>query len=251
MDELTLFKGADPKLIHLEKRLLSQSDIVFTGGKSLYESKKEVHHNVHCFPSSVDRAHFEQALNGVPVPEDIQLLDKPVIGYCGVVDERLNLELLEQVANMNPEASFVLVGPLAKISEADLPQCDNIHYLGMRPYQLLPNYMKGFDIAMMPFALNDATKYISPTKTLEYMAAGKPIISTPIYDVIRDYKNHISIVDTAEEFSAAIRDIMKTKKLKDPFRTRFNDILDATSWDKTVAGMESLLTVNAERNEAV
>lgn len=145
-----------------------------------------MHNNVFCFPSLVDEAHFVKALNGIAVPDDIVHISNPIVGYFGVIDKRIYLDLLRESASRLPEVSFVMIEPLAKIGESDLPRLPNIHYLGMKTYNDLPAYLKQFDIAMMPFALNDATKTISPTKTLEYMAAGKPIISTRIKDVERD-----------------------------------------------------------------
>jgi len=240
MDELSLFKGAPEKLIEQEKYLVSNADIVFTGGKSLYESKVLLHNNVHCFPSSVDEAHFAMALNGIAIPDDIATIPYPVTGYFGVIDERIDLELLRATAALKPEVSFVMIGPLAKIGEHELPRLNNIYYLGIKDYTDLPGYLKAFTLAMMPFALNDATKYISPTKTLEYMAAGKPIISTAIKDVVRDYKNIVKIVSTPEEFSASIEQAI----LHIPDATmkyNYSEILKNTSWDSTVSKMKQLL----------
>lgn len=241
MDELTLFKGASPELINQEKYLLSRADIVFTGGKSLYESKSENHDNVHCFPSSVDRKHFEKANDEeTGVPKDIKNIKSPVVGYFGVIDERIDLDLLQKTARLQPKVSFVMIGPLAKIGEEDLPREENIYYLGMKSYELLPNYLKAFDIAMMPFALNDSTKYISPTKTLEYMAAGKPIISTAIKDVVRDYSNCINIIGTAEEFSEAIKHLWHVEQ--PDVSSQYEEILSNTSWDATASKMNQLIT---------
>jgi len=240
MDELTLFKGAPEKLIEQEKYLMSNADIVFTGGKSLYESKSQHHSNVHCFPSSVDQKHFEKALNGVSIPEDLIKIQGPIVGYFGVIDERVDYNLIEQIAIFKPDVSFVMLGPLAKVHEDELPKQENIHYLGMKDYADLPAYLKGFNIAMMPFALNDATKYISPTKTLEYMAAGKPIISTAIKDVVRDYKSCVKIVATAEEFAQAIDEILMDSP--DVFMNyEYAEILKNTSWDATAGKMKTLL----------
>lgn len=244
MDELSLFKGAAPELIHQEKFLLSEADIVFTGGKSLYESKRKTHPNVHCFQSSVEREHFEKAIDDIKVPEDIREIKRPVVGYFGVIDERIDLELLHKTALLRPELNFVMIGPLAKIGEEDLPRENNIHYLGMKSYKILPNYLKAFDIAMMPFALNDATKYISPTKTLEYMAAGIPIISTGIKDVVRDYSHCIPIVKTADEFSEEIDLILNNEN--SALDLEFERILKKTSWDNTAASMEQLLKTTAK-----
>ncbi|KUJ59894.1 amine oxidase [Flavobacteriaceae bacterium CRH] len=240
MDELSLFKGAPEHLINQEKYLMAHADIIFTGGKSLYESKKELHPNVHCFPSSVDESHFAKALNGIAIAEDIAHLQAPIVGYFGVIDERIDLDLIDQTAQKLPNVSFVMIGPLAKIEEADLPRRDNIHYLGMKSYDELPHYLKAFDIAMMPFALNDATKYISPTKTLEYMAAGKPIISTKIMDVVRDYSSCVGFVETADEFCTTITSLLDGKNQLSIEKEYFK-ILQKTSWDTTADKMKSII----------
>ncbi len=240
MDELTLFRGANPELVGHEKELLSVADIVFTGGKRLYESKKEVHSNVHCFPSSVDHKHFRQALNGIPFPKDMNFHNQPVIGYYGVIDERIDMILLEETAKNLPNATFVMIGPLAKITEDDLAKGPNIHYLGMKSYAELPGYLKKFDIAMMPFAMNEATHFISPTKTLEYMAAYKPIISTPVYDVVRDYAHCVHIVSTSLDFQQAVFNIIALKD-KDDLISNFDQVLEKTSWDNTVQKMLEII----------
>jgi len=238
MDELSLFKGAPQQLIDQEKYLMANADIVFTGGKSLYESKKEMHDNVYCFPSSVDEAHFAQARNGIAVPEDIASIKWPIIGYFGVIDERIDLDLVRESAARLPDVSFVMIGPLAKIEDGDLPKARNIHYLGMKSYEELPAYLKAFDIAMMPFALNDATKFISPTKTLEYMAAGKPIISTRIKDVVRDYSHCVELVATSEDFCNGIS---KIRDLESGRSSHYTEILKNTSWDATAAKMNTII----------
>lgn len=239
MDELSLFKGAPVHLINQEKYLMAHADIVFTGGKSLYESKKQLHSNVYCFPSSVDEEHFAQALNGISPAADIASLPKPIVGYYGVIDERIDLDLLHKCAKKLPNVSFVMIGPLAKIEDADLPKENNIHYLGMKSYNELPHYLKAFDIAMMPFALNDATKYISPTKTLEYMAAGKPIISTKITDVVRDYSQSVTLIENEGEFCDAIETLLTKKRLE--MEMEYNKILEKTSWNATADKMETII----------
>jgi glycosyltransferase involved in cell wall biosynthesis len=240
MDELTLFKNAPEKLIEQERYLMSNANVVFTGGKSLYESKAQHHDNVHCFPSSVDQEHFAKAQNGVTIPDDIANIPGPIAGYFGVIDERLNLQLINDVAVLKPEINFVMIGPLAKIGEHDLPRQHNIHYLGMKDYKELPGYLKAFSVALMPFALNDATKYISPTKTLEYMAAGKPMVSTAIKDVVRDYSSCVEIVESAEEFSTAI-DKLIANAPDVMLEAEYASILKKTSWNATADKMKVLI----------
>ncbi|SDB63122.1 Glycosyltransferase involved in cell wall bisynthesis [Flavobacteriaceae bacterium MAR_2010_188] len=238
MDELSLFKFAPPELVEQEKFLLANADVVFTGGKALYESKKDLHSNVYCFPSSVDQQHFEKVFDEIEIPDDIKHITAPIVGYFGVIDERIDLDLLIHTALKLPEVSFVMIGPLAKIEDRDLPRAKNIHYLGMKDYAVLPNYLKAFDIAMMPFALNDATKHISPTKTLEYMAAKKPIISTPIKDVVREYGDCIEIVSSSDEFCISVE---KIQKQSNRTITAYDIILENTSWTSTVGKMNDIL----------
>jgi glycosyltransferase involved in cell wall biosynthesis len=240
MDELSHFKGAPIELIEQEKKLLEKADIVFTGGKLLYEMKSKLHPNVHCFPSSVELEHFSKAMNGIPIPDDIAEIPQPIIGYYGVIDERIDLRLLKEIAMNNPLFSFVMIGPLAKISKDELPTAENIYYLGMKDYKLLPNYLKAFRVAIMPFAMNDSTRYISPTKTLEFMAANKPIISTPVHDVVRDYSHCVSIVTDAESFSEELYKVLTAHK-SPMINEHFNKVLNATSWDATAEKMNELL----------
>lgn len=234
MDELTLFKGASQHLLEQEQTLLASADVVYTGGKSLYESKKQKHHNVFCFPSSVDVAHFSGD-GSKEKPADLANIPGPIVGYYGVIDERIDLDLIADTAGKNPDTSFVMIGPICKIEEHDLPRAENIHYLGMKDYKELPDYLQHFDIAMMPFALNDSTKFISPTKTLEYMSAYKPIISTRIKDVERDYKHCVMMIENADDFTAAIKKPMTD--IEQPYR----EILAKTSWDNTASKMSLMI----------
>lgn len=245
MDELSLFKGAPQHLIDQEKFLLANADIVFTGGKSLYESKKKMHENVYCFPSSVDEDHFSQQLTYEDVPNDMRRINSPIVGYFGVIDERIDYDLIRETAVLLPNINFVMIGPFAKVEEHDLPRATNIHYLGMKSYDELPNYLCGFDVAMMPFALNDATKYISPTKTLEYMAAGKPIISTKIADVVTDYSHCVKLVSNATEFANEIESLLENKNGL-TLQSQYREILDRTSWDATANRMKSIIKTIAK-----
>ena len=241
MDELSGFKFAPPELIENEAKLFVQADVVFTGGQSLYEAKKSQHDNVHAFPSSIDAEHFQKARNITDEPEDQQSISHPRLGYCGVIDERMDIELLAEMADLRPDWQFIMIGPVVKISDEDLPRRENIHYLGGKSYQDLPNYLSGWDVALMPFALNESTEFISPTKTPEYLAAGKPVVSTPIRDVARPYGelNLVEIAATAEEFIAACEKVLEEDAEK---RTaRADEFLAQMSWDKTWAQMARMV----------
>ncbi len=244
MDELSQFRGAPASLVIQERRLLNKADVVFTGGKSLFESKKELHENVYCFPSSIDKSHFEKALDAkTTIPKDLAHIKQPIVGFYGVIDERLDLGLIAQMAELMPKVSFALIGPVVKIDQAELPQAKNIHYLGVKSYDELPAYLKAFSVAFMPFALNEATEFISPTKTLEFMAAYKPIVSTPICDVKRDYSKVVAITETAEEMTQAITSYLNETNAQRLAREKLQrTIINGTSWDKTAASMEFILT---------
>ena len=241
MDELSGFKFAPPELLENERSLFEKADLVFTGGQSLYEAKKSQHSNVHAFPSSIDAAHFEKARTIESEPEDQKQISHPRLGYCGVIDERMNLDLLEQTADLRPDWQFIMIGPVVKIADEDLPRRENIHYLGGRDYQDLPNYLAGWDVALMPFALNESTKFISPTKTPEYLAAGLPVVSTPIQDVVEPYGSAglVQIASTAEEFAAACeKELASDVKERQP---EVDDFLAQNSWDKTWLQMSDLV----------
>jgi UDP-galactopyranose mutase len=244
MDELSKFKFAPTKLLELEQELIDGSDVVFTGGSSLYEAKKDRHANVHCFPSSVDRAHFCKARARQFDPADQEDLPKPRLGFYGVIDERFDIDLLDKVAAMRPSWSFVMVGPVVKISEEDLPRRPNIHYLGGKTYDQLPSYLSGWDVAVMPFAMNESTQFISPTKTPEYLAGGKPVVSTPIKDVIRHYGEleGVKIAATPEEFVEACEQALElSRNPESGWLAEADLMLSATSWDTTQARMDGLI----------
>ena len=237
MDELSAFQGAPPELIEQERRLFERADVVFAGGASLYESKRARHANVHLFPSSIDREHFMGARRLQTDPHDQTGIPHPRIGFFGVIDERLDRDLLKEMAARHPEWHFVMIGPVVKIREDDLPRGANIHYLGQKEYENLPAYISGWDVAMLPFAQNSSTRFISPTKTPEYLAAGKHVVATPIHDVVRPYGELglVKIAGNAEEFSAAIEACFN-----DPDEHRLakvDEFLSGNSWDNTFEKM--------------
>jgi UDP-galactopyranose mutase len=248
MDELSAFKFAPPALKLLEQEMFEKADIVFTGGYSIYESKKNSHHNIHPFPSSIDKTHFEKAREGNKDPEDQQPIPHPRFGFYGVLDERFDIELVAEVARQKPGWHFVMIGPVVKIDPAQLPRLENIHYLGGKEYKQLPDYLSGWDIATIPFALNESTKFISPTKTPEYLAGGKPVISTPITDVVNPYQkyNLVHIASDARQFiKAATSEFEQVDKSE--WLQRVDAFLAHQSWDKTWLQMAEL--IEATRNE--
>ncbi len=241
MDELSAFKGAPPALRSREAELFARADLVFTGGQSLYEAKRDRHKSVHAFPSSIDAQHFAQARTFEGDPEDQAHIPHPRLGFFGVIDERLDIELLEQVAAARPDWHLVMIGPVVKIDPAELPRRPNIHYLGGKDYKDLPKYLAGWDVALLPFARNESTRFISPTKTPEYLAAGKAVVSTSIRDVIRPYGQQrlVRIADTAADFVAAIEAAMNED---DAERIqRVDAFLGQNSWDRTWAHMKRLI----------
>ncbi|HYD73482.1 MAG TPA: UDP-galactopyranose mutase [Candidatus Binatia bacterium] len=250
MDELANFRFAPPELTALESELFETADVVFTGGHSLYEAKRHRHHNIHPFPSSIDRAHFVKASTASD-PTDQMALPHPRLGFYGVIDERMDINLLRQVAKMRPDWSFVMVGPVVKISPDELPKPPNIHYLGQKHYDELPAYLSGWDVALMPFAINDSTRFISPTKTPEYLAAGRPVVSTPIKDVIRHYGEleAVMIASNPDEFIAACKQALVLSKRVD-WRAPVNALLSAQSWTATANSMEDHITRHLKQENA-
>lgn len=244
MDELSAFKFAPVELTRFEDELFDRADIVFTGGQSLYEAKKLRHHNIHAFPSSIDKAHFGQARAAGNEPADQADIPYPRIGFFGVVDERFDIELIRNVSAAKPDWQIVLIGPVVKIDEASLPRAANIHYLGNKHYRELPAYISGWQIAMLPFALNESTRFISPTKTPEYLSAGKPVISTAIRDVVQPYGNngHVNIIHSAAEFiEQAGKELSKDDDARQEWQESVDIFLNDLSWEKTCKGMNHLL----------
>jgi protoporphyrinogen oxidase/glycosyltransferase involved in cell wall biosynthesis len=242
MDELAAFKNAPKQLLQRESALLKIADIVFTGGPSLYRAKRERHPDVHCFPSSVDVTHFMQALdrtNSHPAHKDIP---GPRLGFYGVIDERFDAELVGKLADAHPQWQIVLVGPIIKVDPVSLPQRPNIHYLGQQPYQALPHFLAGWDVCLLPFALNESTRFISPTKTLEYMAAELPIVSTPVTDVVDLYNDIVYVASGATQFIAACESaLLESTETRAAKVRKMRAVVAATSWDKTADSMHLLL----------
>ena len=243
MDELSAFAGAPQAMREREMQLMAWADLVFTGGQSLYEAKRDRHPQVHAFPSSIDRSHFAQARRpGIAQPADQAGIHGPRIGFFGVVDERFDSALLDGLAALRPQWNFIIIGPVVKIDPGSLPRRPNIHYLGKKEYRELPAYLAGWDAAMLPFARNESTRYISPTKTPEYLSAGRPVVSTSITDVIRPYgeRGLVRIADEPVAFARALADAMA--EATDPrWVEEVDGFLAGLSWDRTWEDMRLLL----------
>lgn len=241
MDDLSGFSAASPRLLLLERRLMRSVDLVFTGGRSLYEAKRGRHHSVHLFPSSVDVAHFGQARIPDIEPADQAGIPGPRIGYFGVIDERMDLPLLDAVTRRRPDWQFIMVGPVTKIDPASLPRHPNLHWLGLRSYQDLPLYLSGWDAGLMPFAMNQATRFISPTKTPEYLAAGVPVVSTPVADVVRDWGRD-GLVGIAPDAATTVVALERAiAQEREPWLVQVDLRLAQMSWDITWEAMQELI----------
>lgn len=254
LNELSLLKGSPEALIQQEKELMKKADVVFTGSQSLYDAMKALHHNIHPISSSIDYEHFSQARQKLIEPDDQINIPHPRIGFYGVIDERFDVDLLLKIAEIRPNYHFIVVGPVVNIDPRILPRRNNIHYLGKKDYHALPLYLAGWDCAMMPYAHNESTRYISPAKTLEFLAAGRPIVSTSLPDVVCPYGNQrlVQVADTPEDFLDAIDRGMSNKK--DPeWLDRVDHFLRDQSWDqtfKTMAEMEIKITRPKARPDA-
>jgi UDP-galactopyranose mutase len=242
MDDLASFRAAPPELRRREARLLSTVDLVFAGGPTLYRQRRDMHPSVHCFPSGVEAAHFASRTKASP-PEGLADQGRPILGYYGVIDERLDLDLLAEVADLRPDWTIALIGPVAKIDEDTIPVRDNIVRFGQQAYDDLPAFLACFDVALMPFARNEATRAISPTKTLEYLAGGKPVVSTPITDVMALYGDAVEIASTGEEFVAAAESVLnRTSHADRQWRARAARLLAAHDWDCIAESMLAVMS---------
>ncbi len=251
MDELSAFKNAPASLTHKESLLLQKADLVFTGGYSLYEAKQKSHHSIYPFPSSIDKDHFLQARSQQPIPFDHFCISHPRIGFFGVIDERFDIELIKQVAFLKPEWQFVIIGPIVKIDPSTLPAAPNIHYLGSKSYDELPCYLSGWDVAMIPFARNESTRFISPTKTPEYLAGGIPVVSTSIRDVVNPYAEQglVYIADEPGDFIKGIEWALNNRN-NPQWLWAVDDFLANISWDITWVKMMLLIKSKFETKQS-
>src|ERR1051326_1942191 len=237
MDELSKFRCAPPQIVEREAQLLKRAEVVFTGGRKLFEAKSRHNDNCHFYGCGVDCEHFGKARAAeTKVPEDLATLGKPVLGYFGVVDERMDYELIARLADANPKWSVVMIGPFMKVDAATVPKRRNLHWLGQRSYAELPAYCKGFDVCMMPVALNESTEFINPTKALEYMATGRAIASTAVPDVVRNFGTVVKIAKNHREFISLCRQALE--KSDEPAIARGLQMAAENTWEQIVAKME-------------
>ena len=251
MDELSAFKGANSRLPEMERELFERVDLVFTGGHSLYKAKQFAHPAVYPFPSSIDVSHFGDARSRHPDPQDQESIPRPRLGFFGVIDERFDIKLLDAIARRRPDWQFIMIGPVVKIQPDSLPNHPNIHYLGPKKYEELPAYLSNWDIALLLFARNESTRFISPTKTPEYLAAGKPVISTSIQDVVRPYGelNLVSIADDPDDFIEAAEEFLTKSHEQTDWLNRVDQFLANISWDKTWNQMSELINSVVEMKQ--
>jgi glycosyltransferase involved in cell wall biosynthesis len=253
MNELGAFRNAPRQLPQRESALLKMADLVFAGGPSLYNAKRSRHPDVHCFAGSVDAEHFRQPAHDHPLRA---ALPRPRLGFCGVFDERINLGLIDAIARARPQWQLIMVGPADRIDPRELPRRPNIHWLGAQSYDDLPALISGWDVCLLPYALNEATRCISPTKTLEYMACGRPAVSTSIRDVAEPYGHVVNIADTPEGFIIDCEAIFeRTPSERREHAQALAQIVARTSWDSTVHAMAELIEqadeAIAERDETL
>jgi UDP-galactopyranose mutase len=250
MDELAAFKNSPKQMRQRENALLKVADVVFTGGPSLYRAKRDRHPNVHCFPNSIDVAHFEQALDRINVHPAHETIPGPRLGYYGVIDERIDTDLICRMADAHPQWQIVLVGPVVRIDPATLPRRHNIHYLGQQPYKALPQFLAGWNVCLLPFALSESTHFIGPTKTLEYMAAELPIVSTRITDVLELYGEVVSMADSSTGFIKACETALLTTPREHKQKIlKMREMTSATSWETTVEKICELMDLTRARKE--
>lgn len=240
MDELSAFKGAPAELVERERDLMREADLMFTGGLSMWLNKRRHNPNCHRFDSGVDVDHFARAIHpATPVPDDARSPARPVIGYYGVIDERVDYDAIRALSAAFPRGTVLLIGPVTKVDPAELPRAENIVYTGQRGYGDLPGYLKAFDVALVPFADTPATRYLSPTKTLEYFAGCKPVVCSPVKDVVENYGDIVRIARSPEEYVSAVSAALaedNTERLR-----RGVERAAEKTWDVIVADMSALL----------
>jgi glycosyltransferase involved in cell wall biosynthesis len=248
MDQLSQFRGAPAELVKRERELLALADVVFAGGPRIHEAKREANRNCYCYGCGVDVEHFSKARSAETViPTDVAQLGGPKLGFFGVVDERMDYDLVAAVADAHPEWQVVIIGPATKVDPAHFPQRANLHWLGGRDYGQLPAYVKSFDVCLMPFAINEATEFINPTKALEYMATGTPIVSTAIRDVVLQFSDVVDVAGSHAEFIAACERAVAAPR--EQVITKGQLLARRNSWESIVKRMQGHIADVLQKQE--
>lgn len=237
-----------PRLRREQALLLERSTLVFANGPSLYESLREQHPRVMCLPDAVAAAHFAPDAQR---PHSVQAmhagslqrhLSAPRLGWFGVIDRRLDLDLLAQIADAHPQWSLVMVGPVVGLDASRLPQRANIHWLGVQPYSVLPHLLEGWDLCLLPFVIGAATRQLCPAQALEYMAGGKPVLCTPLHDVAWMFSDSVAIAERGPPFIAACEALLAESPAQRAQRAlQMMATVSASSWDRSAQAVHEML----------
>jgi glycosyltransferase involved in cell wall biosynthesis len=232
VDEYSQFTGADrTAVLDMEQRLMEKSDLVVVSASRLYETKRSCNSNMALITHGVDVDHFRRAcLETTPVPDDAADLPRPVIGFYGLIEDWVDLDVIRYMAATRPSWSLLLIGEI-KTDVSGLRSLPNVHLLGRRPYQSLPGYCKKFDIAVLPFVVNQLTMAANPLKLREYLAAGLPVVATPLPEV-RKLGGLVRLATTPQEFLNEC-DALLESGLRGPALS-VSSQMDAESWDGKV-----------------
>lgn len=203
VDEFSKFAGFDEaETTRKERRLMDRADIILTSASDLYESRARQHEHVHLIRHGVEYARFRQALDRkLSVPDPIARIRKPIVGFVGLIEHWIDIELIAKTAKRLDDVAFVLVGE-CRTDVTALEHLDNVHLIGRQPYASLPAYLARFDAGIIPFQVTDMTRNVNPIKLREYLAAGLPVISTDLPEV-RRFKPHVAIAGGVDEFVLA------------------------------------------------
>jgi UDP-galactopyranose mutase len=251
MEELAALADAPRELRRRETALLRRAALVIAGGPSLHEAQRARHANVHSLPSAVDAAHFAPERLDAASDEAVQadtlqgVLARPRLGFHGVIDERIDVGLVARLADAHPDWQIVMAGPVLRRDAARLPRRPNLRWLGPQPYARLPYLLAGWDVALMPYVLDDTTRRLSPVETLEYMAAEKPIVSTAVPDVVALYGSLAEIAHHAGGFMRACEVMLgespqrRCRRALDMLTT-----VSTQSWDRTADVVHRLVVAS-------
>ena len=204
VDEWSAFSFLNGRLMEqMEADLIKQSDVVITSAEKLYASKRHLHPKTYLVPHGVDSEHFGKAcLPGTIVPKELEGLPIPIIGFWGLIHEWIDIDLIYHVASQRPQWSFVLIGKVG-VDCSSLKKLSNVHLLGVRSYDTLPAFAKGFAVGIMPFKINRLTENVNPIKLREYLAAGLSVVSTPLPEA-RAYRGVVRFGANVDEFVEAL-----------------------------------------------